>query len=287
MRPVIRPAPAGVSIGTMPRRIALPLALALFPLAHASTAHAAPEAICLVEADPAPDWWTPGITAARRESRWSGADVHEQTDGTRTARLRSIWSPQWDKIYFELRVEGDVALDDEDAFVLAISDVAQTVPELYVEIHPNEQCPHWSNCSAGEALDASSITYAEATAGVSSLTWGDLTEDNPSSDFTIHHPWIRTARVGSSFTWTLSFAMTVPTTGGDFVDRRIYGNAIVYDPGFTSGTYDEFPLWCTSSSVTTNDCLLYGGPSPDLPQDLPVGTMNQGWPTVEAGACGA
>lgn len=284
---MIRHAWAGVSVSIMPSRIALPLVLALLPLSYATTAYAAPEEICLPDADPTPDWWTPGITAARRESRWADAVVREQTDGTRTARLRSIWSPQWDKVYFELRVQGDVALDDEDAFVMAITDAAQTLPELYIELHPNEQCPLPSSCAGGVAIDASSILYAAATDGGTSLTWSDLTEDNPSSDFTIYHPWIRTTRTGSTFTWTMSFAMTVPTTGGDFIDRRIYGNAIVYDPGITSGTYDEFPLWCTSSSMVSNDCLIYAGPSPELPADLPVGAMNDTWTTVEAGSCGA
>ena len=271
----------------MPRRIALPLLVALLPASYASSAHAAPEAICLPEAAPSPDWWTPGITDGRRESRWADAVVREQTDGARTARLRSIWSPKWDKVYFEVRVQGDVSLDDEDAFVLAITDAAQTLPELYLEFHPNEQCPHWSDCSAGVEIDASSVLYAEATTQGTSLAWSDLTQDNPSSDFTVYHPWIRTAGFGSAFTWTLSFAMSVPTTDDDFVDRRIYGNAIVYDPGFTSGSYDEFPLWCTSSSMTSNDCLLYAGQSPELPGDLRVGVMNETWPTVEAGSCGA
>lgn len=276
---------AGVSLGTMFNRTLLALA-ALLPLSYSAVAHAAPEEICLPEASPTPDWWTPGLSTKTRELRWTDAVVREQTDGTRTARLRSMWSPQWDKIYFEVRVQGDVALDDEDAFVLAITDDTQTFPELYVEIHPNEQCPLWSDCSAGVELEESSILYSEGTMGTS-LSWGDLTEDNPSNDFTMYHPWIRTTRVGSSYTWTLSFAMTVPTVGGDFVDRRIYGNAIVYDPGFTSGTYDEFPLWCTSSSMISNDCLIYSGANPQLPEDLPTGGITATWPTVEAGSCGA
>ena len=93
--------------------------------------------------------------------------------------------------------------------------------------------------------------------------------------------------VASATGWTLSFALEVPTDGsGDFVDRLFYGNAIAYDPGFTSGTYYELPLWCSPSSLSSNDCLIYSGPSPELPASLPYGAMLDTWPLVEAGTCG-
>ena len=66
----------------------------------------------------------------------------------------------------------------------------------------------------------------------------------------------------------------------------MHGNAIAYWPGYSSGTYYEMPLWCESSSLSTNDCLIYSGPSPELPEDLPFWGMGDTWPLVEAGACG-
>jgi hypothetical protein len=272
----------------MLHRLPILLACPLF-FAFATPAQAGVFAgdVCLPTANPHPDWWSPGLGAQQKEARWSGAAVRKQIVGSRSARLRSVWSS--DTIYVELRVGGDATLDDEDAFVMAISDAAQTLPELYVEFHPLEDCPQWTDCAgAGVALDPASISYAEGSSSGSSLTWSALSSTNPSSDFTIEHPWIVTSAVGSTYSWTLSFALTVPTDGsGDFVDRLFYGNAIAYDPGFTSGTYYELPLWCTPSSLSSNDCLVYSGPSPELPADLPFGAMLDTWPLVEAGACGA
>lgn len=282
---MIRRAVAGVSVGNMHRRIALPLAAFLLPLAYVGTAHAVPDEICLPEADPTPDWWSPGLGALRRESRWVGADVREETNGTRNTRLRSMWSADYDKIFVEVRVQGDNSLDEEDAFIMAISDAAAELPELYIEMHPNTQCPVWGDCSAGVELDASSILYAAADPSPIAMDWDPLTEINPSVDFEIQHPWIRTTRTGSTYTWTLSFAMTVPTTDGDFMDRRIYGNAVAYDPGVISGTYYEMPVWCTSASPISDTCLVYSFGHDTLPEDMDIYVMNDSWPLVEAGAC--
>lgn len=269
----------------LPIVLACPLAFAVATPAHADVVFG-PD-VCLPTASPHPDWWSPGLSPAQREARWSGAAVRKTIVGSRSARMRAVWSTS-DTIYVELRVGGDVSLDDEDAFVLAISDAAQTIPELYVEFHALEDCPQWTDCDGGGiALDPASIVYAEGTSSGTSLTWSALSPTNPSADFAIDHAWIVTNAVGSAYTWTLSFALTVPTDGaGDFVDRLFYGNAIAYDPGFTSGTYYELPLWCTPSSPTSNDCLLYSGPSPQLPADLPFAAMLDTWPLVEAGACG-
>jgi hypothetical protein len=288
---VIRPGCAGVSLGTMLKRLPILLTCPLF-LAFATPAQADfafANDICLPAANPHPDWWSPGLGAQQRESRWAGASVRKESVGSRAARLRSVWSPGSDTMYVEIVVGGDPTLDDEDAFVFSISDAAQTLPELYVEFHPLEDCPDVTDCDAGGvALDPESIAYAEATPTASSMTWSALSSTNPSSDFEIEHPWIVTTAVGSTYTWTLSFAMTVPTDGsGDFVDRLMYGNAIAYWPGYTSGTYYELPLWCESSSLSSNNCLMYSGESPELPEDLPFWPMLDTWPLVEAGACGA
>lgn len=277
----------GVSFGML-HRLPLLLPCALWAVI-AQPAHAAPsDHVCLPSADPAPEWGTPGLGATRKKDRWDGAHQREQTDGTRTARLRSVWSPDSDQVYIEIRVQGDASLDDEDAFVMAVSDAAQSIPELLVEFHPLEDCPHWSDCSGGVPVDPASITYAEGSSSGVSFTWSPVSSTNPSSDFTIYDPWIVTSRAGATFTWTLSFAMAVPTDGaGDFVDRRFYGSAIAYEPTFSSGTYYELPLWCTPSSLFSNDCLIYSGPSPELPEDLPIGAMTDTWPVVDAGVCAA
>jgi hypothetical protein len=269
----------------LPILLACPL---IFAFATPAQADLVTGEICLPIANPHPDWWSPGLSAQQREARWAGASVRKQVVGSRVARVRAVWSTS-DTIYVEVRVAGDVSLDDEDAFVMAISDAAQTLPELYVEFHPLEDCPAWTDCDgAGVALDPASIAFAEGSSSGISLTWSPLSSTNPSADFTIEHPWVVTSAVGSTFTWTLSFALTVPTDGaGDFVDRLFYGNAIAYDPGIISATYYELPLWCTPSSVISNDCLMYSGASPELPGDLPWGAMLDTWSLVEAGACGA
>jgi hypothetical protein len=284
--PVIRQPSRGVSPSTMLHRLLPLFVVAPLHLFVASSAAAAPDDICVPTANPTPDWWSPHLGAAKREARWAGADVREETNGLRSARLRSVWSPSSDKLYVEVRVTTDLSLDDEDAFVMAISDETQSYPELLVEFHPLEDCPVWTDCDGlGIALDPASITYREGSV-VSSLSWTPASSTNPSTDFTIHHPWISVTKTGNKHTWTMSFAMQVPTDGaGDFVDRRIYGNAIAYDPGYTSGTYYEMPVWCTSASLTSDTCLIYSGPDPELPDDLPWLGMVDSWPSVEAGSC--
>lgn len=247
---------------------------------------AAVDDVCLPDAQPAPDWWSPMLSAAKREARWKHAWVNQLDDGTHAARMRAIWSPQGDAVYVEVRVDGDPALDAEgDAFVLAITDDSQSAPQLLIRFTPVSGCANWFDCDgAGAALGASAIHYAAATMGTS-LTWTALDEVNPSTDFAVAHPWVVVER-SATFSWTLSFVLEVPTDGsGDFVGRRLYGNAIAYDPGVTTGTFYELPLLCTPTSLTSNDCLLYSGPAPQLPQALPVGIIADAWPLVEAGAC--
>ena len=270
----------------LPLLLACPLFLAFAAEAHADLTFS--HDICLPETNPHPDWWSPGLTPQQREARWAGASVRKEVVGSRVARVRAVWSTS-DTIYVEVRVTGDVSLDDEDAFVMAISDAAQTLPELFVEFHPLEDCPVATDCDGeGIALDPASIAYAEATNSGISINWSEVSSTNPSSDFAIEHPWIVAAATGSTYTWALSFALTVPTDGsGDFADRLFYGNAIAYGDGPISGTYYELPLWCERSSPISNDCLIYSGYSPELPEDLPHYPMLQTWPLVEAGACGA
>lgn len=285
---VIRQRCCGVSPSTMLQRLLPLLLVAPLHLVVVTEAAAARDDVCVPTVHPTPDWWSPNISATKREARWSGADVREESDGTRSARLRSVWSPQADTIYIEVRVSTDLSLDDEDAFLMAISDDVQQYPQLFVELHPLEDCAVWTDCDGeGIALDPDAITYTPGAPTNTSMGWGPSSSVNASLDFQISHPWIVVTKIGNKHTWTLSFAMHVPTDGaGDFVDRLIYGNAIAYDPGVTTGTYYELPLWCTPSSPTSNDCLVYSGPSPQLPNALPWEGMVDTWSSVEAGSCG-
>src|SRR5688500_17073328 len=106
---VIRPGCAGVSLGTMLTRLPILLAAPRF-FAFATPARAdvtiGSNDICLPEASPHPDWWSPGLGAQQRESRWAGASVRKESVGSRAARLRSVWSPGSDTMYVEIVVGG-------------------------------------------------------------------------------------------------------------------------------------------------------------------------------------
>ena len=62
-------------------------------------------------------------------------------------------------------------------------------------------------------MDPASIWYAEATPTASSMTWSEVSSTNPSADFEIDHAWVVATQVGATYTWTMSFALTVPTDG--------------------------------------------------------------------------
>ena len=157
---MIRPACTGCSLGML-HRLPILLACPLF-LAFATEVQAdftiGSNDICLPEVNPHPDWWSPGLTRQQREARWSGASVRKEIAGTRSARLRAVWSTS-DTIYVEATVSGDPTLDDEDAFVFAISDEAQTLPELYVEFPP------WRTARCGRTATATGSRWTPRRSG--------------------------------------------------------------------------------------------------------------------------
>lgn len=267
------------------RRIAASLAPALTILVTtASAALAAPDTLCLPDAGAnEPAWWNPGLSATKKEARWAGALVRKHAAGTHAARVRALWSPSSERVFFELRVAGDPTLDpDHDAFVVALGDETGTTPELLIRFAPNLDCGGGACADPGAPLDATAVTYAEATV-LTSITWSPLSPTTPSGDFTVEHPWVVVDAAG---TWTLSFALHVPVdAAGDIrPDLRIYGNALAYDPGITSGTYHEHPLLCRSSSISTNDCSL--APGFTVPDDLPVGNLEDSWSILRSDCLG-
>jgi hypothetical protein len=253
----------------------------------AGAAQAAPDQLCVPDAgSPAPQWWNPGLTPKAKEARWSGALVRKKTAGGRSARMRALFGPAEQTVYFELAVSGDPSLDAaHDAVLLGLGDEAGALPELFVSFSPIAACPDAAACAGdGVPLDASAIQFAEAIPTVTSLGWGALTETNPSADFFIDHPWVRVSELAGVYTWTLSFALVVPVdAAGDIrPDLRIYGNGVAYHPGWTSGTYTELPVMCTSSSVTSDDCLIGVGFLTDLPGDLPYQNMDDTWSVLRS-----
>ncbi len=266
----------------MPRTVAFSLACLL--VAAPQLAHAA-DPLCLPSVDPGPNWWTP----SRKGPDWSGAVkrgvVTEQTRAT----LRSVWTPGRDVASFEVRVAHDPSIDpDHDAVIVMVSDASGTVPELYIRFSPLLDCVTPGSCTgAGAPLAADAIEYAEASMGIS-LSWSSVSPDNPDLDIVVTHPWVSLVPADGDHTWTLQFALSLPTTGGAIDgDRRIFVDALAWDPGVTSGTWYEHPLTCTSSSLITNDCALPLGISYTLPFDVGFGALAQTWSELSVGQlCG-
>jgi hypothetical protein len=270
-------------------RTLTPLATLLASAFLVSTAHAAPVDLCVPETQQGPEWWNPGLSPAKKAARWQGATVRKQTQDGFSARVRSIWKPSLETVYFEYSVYGDPSLDASDAVLVALSDATGTLPELFVRFSPVAGCSNVADCDGdGVELGAGAVEYSEATFNGISITWSAMSTVDPSADFEIEHPWIAVAQDGDTHDWTLSFALHVPVDGSGEItpDLRIYGNAVMIEPGPISSTTWEFPLLCTSSSPISNDCLVYGGPDGEVPFDLPVGNMTDSWPVMESGGCG-
>jgi hypothetical protein len=253
------------------------------------TAHAADD-LCVPETNPAPQWWNAALSPAQKEARWDDADVRMLSSGAYTARVRSVWKPSQETVYFELSVQGDRALHASgDVVLFALGDETGTLPELFIRFAPVQDCAvNPAACDGdGVALVGTSVLFSAATFSGTSITWSKLTTNNPSADFVVEHPWVVVEPVGSAYDWTLSFALQVPVDGSGEIwpDLRIYGNAVMRESGPTSYTEYEFPLLCTSSSVTSNDCLIYDGPGAQVPYDLPIGNMVDSWPVLESGMC--
>lgn len=275
----------------MHRPLPLVAALCLVTTVGSITARpalAAAEELCLPDASPTPDWWSPGLSTIKREVRWNGALVRKLDAGHVHARMRAVWSPAADQAFFEFRVAGDPSLDPaHDAVLFAISDPTGSDPELFVRFDPLLDCADPTDCDRGGIpLSDAAIHYAEATTQGTSWTWSAPSETNPSAELVVEHPWIAVDTTAAGTTWTLSFALSLPTDGGgEPIARRIFADAVAYVPGPTSGTIHELPLTCTSTSMTSNDCLVFVTGLDEVPQDLPIATIPDAWARVDAGIC--
>lgn len=252
-----------------------------------SLAHANPDQICVPEpSNAAPMWWNVNLGPNQKESRWSNAAVRTLVSGDAHGRLRTVWSPDAQTVYVEMRVEGDPSLDpEEDQVLVALGNKTGTLPELFIRFAPVAGCEDPADCAgAGAALPAGAVLFSQVESSWISLNWGPLSETQPAGNYAIAHPWIVVEEVGDSFTWTLSFALTVPVTAAGEIRKnlRIYGNAVMYDPGPISGTYRELPLLCTSSSPISNDCLVAFSLGTDLPGDLPWPNMDDTWSVLRS-----
>lgn len=273
----------------------------LASLVAAPSAHAAPNDVCVRQAqgvpgasNHTPEWWNPGLSESQREVRWTGATVRtdDESSTPELARTRMIWDRPAETVYVEFEVNGDPSINtSQDLAVFTVSNTAGTAPELFIRFQPLRGCSTLSNCTgAGAALAASAVSYSAATPSGTSITWSPLGTSNPSATFMVNNPWVRVREVISggttTYNWTVSFALRVPLDGSGNNIRpnlRIYGNAIMYVPGPTSGTAIEFPLLCNPSSPTSNDCLMFSGPSSgSLMEDLPIGGMGTTWPVLDS-----
>ncbi|MCX4247426.1 hypothetical protein [Paraliomyxa miuraensis] len=265
----------------------------------ASTAVAAPNDVCVRQAQAVPgaasktpEWWNPGLSESQHEVRWNGATVRTDDDSAtpELGRSRMIWDKSSRTVFFELEVNGDPSVDaNQDLVLLSVANAAGTAPELFISFQPLRGCTTVSNCTGnGAALSTSAIRYSAASASGTSVTWGPLSGTNPNPAFTIDHPWVQVRPVTSggttTYNWTLRFAMQVPVESGHVrPNLRIYGNAVMYMPGPTSGTAVEMPLLCNPSSPTSNDCLMFSsGSTSSLPESLPTGNMGATWPVLES-----
>lgn len=284
-----------------PRLLLLPLLASSFVLSVAPTAAAAPNDACVRQAQAVPgaavkhpEWWNPALSESQREVRWTGASVRTDTQSSapELARSRMIWDAPTRTVFFELEVNGDPSINStQDIVMLSVANSAGTAPELFMQFQPLRNCSPVTNCTgSGAAMAPSSIQYSGATGTGTGITWSSLSSTNPSTEFTITHPWVQVREVSSggttSYDWTLSFAMQVPVDGAGQVrpNLRLYGNAVMYVPaGFGAGTAVEFPLLCNPSSGFNNDCLMFSGPSGGaLTEALPTGNMAALWPVLES-----
>jgi hypothetical protein len=277
-------------------RVLLPV---LVTLAAVPTAQAAPKDACVRQAEGVPgaanhtpEWWNTALSESQREVRWTGASTRtdDNTSTPELSRTRMIWDRPSETVFFEFEVNGDPSINTtQDLAVLTVANATGTAPELFIRFQPLRGCSTVSKCTgAGSAVANASINYSAATAGGTSVTWSALSSTNPSQTFTVSHPWVKVREVVSggstTYNWTLSFGLRVPLSGNDIrPNLRIYGNAIMYVPGPTSGTAIEFPLLCNPSSTTSNDCLMFSGAGTGTIMDsLPIGGMATTWPVLDS-----
>ncbi|MCA9652806.1 MAG: hypothetical protein KC501_23005 [Myxococcales bacterium] len=270
--------------------------LAVTPAALASS----PGDVCVRQAKAVPgaqnkfpEWWNPSLSESQREVRWTGATTRTEGDSAAPplASSRMIWDKPSRRVFFEFEIAADPSIDsDEDVVVLAVSNSAGSQPELFIQFQPLRGCSPVTNCDeGGAALGGASVHYSAATGGGSSITWSPLSTTNPSTDFVVQQPWVQVRENVSggstTYDWKLKLALEVPIASGSGEirpDLKVYGNAMMFMPGTTSGTVVQFPLLCNPDGLTGNNCLITSGAGGSMPSDLPLGTNLSIWPTLDS-----
>ncbi len=239
----------------------------------------------------APQWWADDDPVPTHAPFKQGAVASTNADG-KVAVASMLWEPDTSQILVRVQLWGATSLNPEaDRFVLALSEDG-AMPSLFVQFRPLLDCADAEACGGtGNALSVDAIEYSEAS-GITSLTWSTLSSTNPSTSFSIEHPWVAVEEDDSgpvtTYDWTLSFALEVPVDGaGEIVDNlAMFGSVIELEPGLTSDTHVELPVLCESSSVVSDTCLLYASAGlPELPLDLPTNVADD-WTSLSS-SCGA
>lgn len=266
-------------------------------LLAAPAAQAAPDDVCVRQAYGVPgmavkhpEWWNGSLSLSQQDVRWTGATAKTTGSGAtpELASSRMIWDRPSSTVFYEFTVHADPTVDPTtDLLMFAVSNAAGDGPELYIQFQPLRGCFIPSNCTgAGRSINNIAIRYASATGSGTGVNWSALSPTNPSTDFTLQHPWVRLEEVdsaaGTSYDWTVSFALQVPTASNSEIrpNLRTYANAVMTYQG-TSLTAIELPILCNPpNEAAISDCLVFSSSNDvPLPDGLPVNDMST-WPVV-------
>ncbi|MEM9457908.1 MAG: hypothetical protein AAGF11_27265 [Myxococcota bacterium] len=263
----------------------------------APAAQAAPDDVCVRQANGVPgmavkhpEWWNGSLSESQRNVRWTGATAKTTGSGAtpELADSRIIWDRPSNTVFFEFTVHADPSIDPTtDLLMFAVSNAAGDAPELYIQFQPLRGCFIPRNCTgAGRSINNIAIRYASATGSGTGLNWSALSPTNPSSDFTVQHPWVHLEEVdsaaGTSYDWTVSFGLEVPTASNGQIrpNLRTYANAVMTYVG-TSLSAVELPILCNPpNEAAISDCLVFSSSNNvPLPDGLPTDNLSL-WPVV-------
>lgn len=237
-----------------------------------------------------PKWWDTSLDEDDREIGWTGA-TRIYDDGlipSDIASGRALWDKDTARLFFQFEINGDPTLDaNQDILSFMVSDDTGAFPELYIHFTPMNDCAASpTTCMGlGKAMSGSSVKYSQASPSGTGPVWSNLNAINPSTTFTVTHPWVELEQHGSSYRWIIKFALTIPVdtvTGEALANQRFYANTLMYMQG-TSGTIAEFPLLCDPSAGPGNDCQLVYSSNPNLPEAIPWVDMSTLWTHVLTG----
>ncbi len=232
----------------------------------------------------APAWWDPGLTACEQELGWGAS--------TPIPNGRMVWDVESRTLFFELTVQGDNH-EDPGGDIVAVSVTDTTgAPYLYIELDPMSTCAA-QECSSPGLEMTPNVWFSQYLPQKSWTTpvWSPRSQDNPTTDVQVVHPWIETTPAGVDFDWTVRFGLQLPVASDTrqlSEDQRIFMSLLHTETGWTSDTVYEDVILCESTSVVSNDCLVFNGVGdwPDLPLDVPAFDIEQMWPRIVSGDVG-